>query len=536
MDYSLKPNLTELASPEMPQTANLASRSGFEVDGSAAAANRIIDEWNKDKNKQDDEEKKGTPITGAGKAVVVDENGNVINDSDVSVGTKVGEDSPPEDPPSFPFDLSTLMSSIEAIQGQLFNPEGMLNTAQDIANFLKTMQEYFTKFPKVTDGDALNLAQSVYNTISTYMANYLNLLYDRQNWVFQQEYNNPLNQIRRFMEAGINPAFYFGSLGNSNAGEIGGSSQTGGQMSAQVQSSNPSLDAVEKGVGVATNLISAGSGVAGTLSTLNYNRAQIDNMKKLQPAQLRNLYSSAFASEAAGEFSRANIGFQKILSDCATEQNQIAWANLGQAWKIAQLASDTSIQSANIGADATVKSAGISASASRYAADTSFAANQQSNQVQGYMKAIDEYYEEVTELGWVENDTGRIFTSESEEWEEINASLHLKAGIDISGGSVEGGGDIGAREGSRIKEGETTTYNKKKYTAKTISYGRIRDYDKFRDAIRAVDGLVKHGSSSPSFNHYMSKGMHVIDQHQRRTLRQVAGDFTKWILSGMTNN
>ena len=280
--------------------------------------------------------------------------------------------------------LDGLKDSIQSLYEMLLNPDGdMASFGSGIADILKKFQTYFrSNFDGVSPNEALNLSQSLYNTLSGYITARLDYLYQRENWQFQQSYNSPLSQMRRLMEAGINPAFYYGCLGSSDAGEIGGAQTPSGQMTAQVEPLNygsrqakqfvdTAMGIGQTGLNVASSLEGIGafqSGTAQAAKTKTETDLLWPEFRLQRQTSWMNAYAglmNAGANQMNAKTNQFSANVDKAFKDSIVQYNdkqiQLGYDQLQNAWTIAKLGSDTSLGVARIGANASVQSAKIGA-------------------------------------------------------------------------------------------------------------------------------------------------------------------------------
>lgn len=210
-----------------------------------------------------------------------------------------------------PKDLDSAINAIwEMMLGtNLFAGNNLADVGQQIGSFLRNLETYFNEVSNLDENTRWQYASQIYNMVSSYMMYQLQNYYSRQNWIFENEYNSPINQIARLVQSGINPAFYFSSSSKDTAGEIGGtdakeSSMAGVDGSTKLQTA---LGDVENALAIGGSLASVGSDV-GNLFNL------------VSQAKLANITGEDIVGTRTGRNAQtfANAGYLSSLANKET--------------------------------------------------------------------------------------------------------------------------------------------------------------------------------------------------------------------------
>lgn len=452
-------------------------------------------------------------------------------------------------------DIDSLSASMQSIMSQLLSGN-LVSSGQLIGDFISTLQNYLKNHIEGLNNDeATQLTGQVYGIVSNYLSALYNNMYARQNWLLENDYNSPKSQMTRLMAAGINPAFYFGSLGSSNSGQISQTEMQPGSIDYQPQS--PLSDGMQKFMSGVETVGSLATTAAGVVSGIGNFKAAMSSARDLdESAQTRRVMRLPQLAESLGNvgvaLSQCNfLGAQteniKQMTPLQTRNLSLQNMNLGQDYKnkIAQnevirtqanfnrAQAYSLIEGVNIGYENIrnqLRIANISASATKYAADKSYDGTLASLNVAIAKNDVDSAIEIIKSI---------MSEHENVTYEELNGdagievSMSRKAEIDalIGSGQAEFDANGHLNIGGKI-------YRQKRTTDRTLD---LRTFDAMYNAFHMVVNRgyesnnptlidpIKHANFVRGFGHYVG---HVSDYADKEFQKSVGHQLLDDLRSG----
>lgn len=192
----------------------------------------------------------------------------------------------------------------------------------------------------LSNGEKVQLASTIFNSLYDYSMQRLQMLWNQQNWTFQQQYNSPANQIKRLVEAGVNPAFYYGVLESSTAQSQANTPQSNGSSVGYTPQENQNAIGRISGItgavasigGLINPIVGASLGIAksGSEIALNEENArnlatnawQIESMTPHQIAVLEAQRATYMAQTRAMD-AKTPAEVKSLESDAAYKRSQV---------------------------------------------------------------------------------------------------------------------------------------------------------------------------------------------------------------------
>lgn len=356
--------------------------------------------------------------------------------------------------------ISSLNSAIEKGYSTLLGINGenlsIKAVGESIVGILNAYKDAF-KRGGLNDTNSWQMSQTVYDTIFSLVNQSMTNNIAMRNWYMQQDYNLPSNQILRLMEAGINPAFYYGCASKSNADAISSQAASSPQPTSLPDPTNISdtKRQMMQGLGVASSAASVvGSLVQGgfggvtqgikNLADSTATMGSYELQKNLNPYQMSLLQANA-----------ANTWAQKFLADTdAAYKPQVYKAqqyqlieqgkNYSQSVALMQKDIDAKLQIAKWANEATryssdksflstIMSANIGAAASRYAADSSASAMKFSSRLSIVPDILKHVYTHQREEQLYDASSGQKLSLSAEERAKFNLAI-AKGDLDFKEG------------------------------------------------------------------------------------------------------
>lgn len=168
-------------------------------------------------------------------------------------------------------------------------------------------------------------------------------MYNQQNvwnleqWQRQIEYNNPVNQVQRLRDAGLNPLFY-GLDGTGNASELTAAQPLGYERATIGNQVNPFAVGLQSGTDLAMKVAQIGNVRANTAKTSNENLTETVRREQMQTdiektkQELNNLLASERLTDAQREQILANLSWLDRMNEAIIGEKQ-ANAALNEAQK-----------------------------------------------------------------------------------------------------------------------------------------------------------------------------------------------------------
>lgn len=189
--------------------------------------------------------------------------------------------------------MSMFFSSPNNPLGNIFNGNftgdgfSYLTILQNIGQGIKDVIDKLDLDGK-NDGPQLALVEKAADVAQSYIDILFNQIMSYQSWYLQQEYNSPLNQLKRLEAAGLSSAFIFGNYNNTAGqpantavGAIQRQQSGAGEISAQLAAADKQKWASIFGASIdaVASMTKAGIDSVKTL-------AEADNIRKLTPLQV----------------------------------------------------------------------------------------------------------------------------------------------------------------------------------------------------------------------------------------------------------
>lgn len=439
-------------------------------------------------------------------------------------------------------DLTDYQTSIDELTAMLMGG--------DLANFSKGLLSYLDKITKALEGgfgmkslEAFNGALNLYNIAAAAINTRLQSEYELRNWTFQNDYNSPVQQMRRLMEAGINPAFYFASLNKSDASPIG-------QVNPNTANTNPvnpdtsdaqRLSAIGGMVGAAggvlTGSLSAAGGLVQSIANAKFADENRIDIQETRPSRIAQMYGSAAATQAqASNLEQTtpeqvkNLNAQSYLmrqqSRNLREQIEVAKDNIEAMLAIAEMNNDTSLKVANIGS-----------LAQKYAADKGYQGSLANLHGNSLLRLLEDTYDENTTTYYTDSATGQTYSRDelNQYITENSSEFGIQGGAAFDGLiNIDVNGKASTKKSSltSVKDGQSFYINGKKFTTST-KVSREFNPERYGRALEYYDVLwkgLREGRLTPAqYSGGISELFGVKHEEEKKMITKLS----KYIADGM---
>lgn len=469
---TVKPSYTVIDSPVLPNESrgdrtdnpdNPAGRTGSpsSSDGSERgnSSGRTVDFENSDVVKATTDriptdQPPGNPNTG--ESGDTESNDTISQDrGDRVQGTSIsGQDVIPTDWEDINNRINEIWQSLLGIRFGSGSSLNLSNVGNQILGFIQSLSDAIKGAGLGLDNvQRTNLASQIYNMASGYMQMQLQEHYARENWLFETEYNSPINQISRLIEAGINPAFYYSAASKDTAGEIGGvdpsdKSLTGVDGENETQRSMGNISKALSMLGTVGNVAVDAGNLTNLTSQAQLARITGEDIQSTATGRNAQTFANAsYLSSLANKetvtlpllkeqmHSTSNLN-NAMIENYAITANQ-RWAEISNAMKIADKQIESSQFIAKLRANADKEIADMTSSRSlqgiqfnsqmaylgtKYSADKNYAASKYATDKQvensrwcknmdrriGFeLKALDNMYDDLYFTNYIDETTGQ---------------------------------------------------------------------------------------------------------------------------------
>lgn len=405
-------------------------------------------------------------------------------------------------------ELDSLWSSLLGVTGYANNDVNRM--ASSIFGYVQSLFNMVRNGGmKLDNVQTANLATQLFNVVSGFVQMQLQTYYSRENWLFENTYNSPINQISRLIEAGINPAFYYDSSAKDTSGSIGNPEQTENAFTGVEGVSDK--DRMLGQIGSAVSMLGTAGNVVANMGNLSNLVAQsklamvsADDMVATRTgrmaqtwANMRYLTSQAQTEDESRPLKLAEMRSISDLNNATCKNYLISQAQRWQEIENDMRKFDRQIESSQFIAD-------LQAKAQRYSADKAYSGSVLSSRMaflgtkysadknlEGMkysvdeniknsrwlknmdrrmgleLKAMDRMYDEVNYTSYIDETTG----------ERLNLGASAGLGFAVQKGIVDGTVSFGADNtttvaGHRIRKDEIHSnvfnYGRMQYANQTI--------------------------------------------------------------------
>lgn len=137
----------------------------------------------------------------------------------------------------------------------------------------------------------------------------------------QNEYNKPVNQMKRLAEAGLNPNLVY----ENGATTVSAGPQGGANVAAPISRSKYTIDALEKSA-IVNSIRKQNADIESVNNNIELSRAEMELRRKLVDAQVRNINASARNTAASAAYREAD---NRFLDSLGTSRIGNQWLSKG---------------------------------------------------------------------------------------------------------------------------------------------------------------------------------------------------------------